>query len=73
VQEHVVEDAPERVRRIVPPGRVLDRFGDRDAEASGRLRLLGEDRASGLVSSEGLETISAPQALIIERRAGFCS
>ena len=48
VQQHVAEHAAERVRRVVAPGRVLDRLRDRDPEAAGRVGMLGEDRAAGV-------------------------
>src|SRR6266540_2260461 len=48
VQQHVIEDAAERVRRVVTARRVLDGLRDRDAEAAGRVRKLLEDRAPAL-------------------------
>src|SRR5512133_2058972 len=48
VQEHVVEDAPERVGGVLAGGRVLDGLRDRDPEAPRRVRMLLEDRPAGL-------------------------
>ena len=71
VQEDVVEHASERVGRVLPPRSVLDRFGDRDAQAPGRVGVRLENRAAAWVSSDGLATTLAPQVSIIERRYGF--
>ena len=48
MQQHVVEHAPERVRRVVAPRRVLDRLRDRDPEAARRIGELLQDRAPAL-------------------------
>src|SRR5262249_33348021 len=46
VQEHVVENAPERVGRVLPTGRVLDRLRDRNPETPGRVRVLVKEGAA---------------------------
>ena len=48
VQQHVVEHAAQRVRRVLAPCRILDGFRDRDAEAAWGVGMLGEDRAPAL-------------------------
>ena len=48
VQQDMVENAAERVRRVVAARGILHRLGDRDAEAAGRVRILLENRAAAL-------------------------
>ena len=48
VEEHVVEDAAQRVAGLRVARGDLDRLADRDAQRAGVLRGLGEDRAAGL-------------------------
>ena len=48
VHEHVVEDASERVRRVLALRCVLDGLRDGDAEAPRRVGVSFEDRAAGL-------------------------
>ena len=47
MKEHVVEDASERVLGRLSFHGLLDRFGDRDAERTGRVRIGVENRPSG--------------------------
>ena len=73
VQEDVVQHRPERVRRVLALRCVLDRLRDRDPEAARRVGCSSSTARPDCVSSEGLGTISAPQAWISERRNGFWS
>jgi len=75
MQKDVVEDASERVGRVVAPGRVLDGLRDRDPEAAGRVGVLLEDRAAGLslgrrarhdLRTPGLDH-RAPERLLVVR------
>src|SRR5829696_4488497 len=62
VEEHVVEDAAERVRGVVALRRVLDRLRDRDAEAARRVRELVQDRAPALrVARRARDDLGAPE------------
>src|SRR6478609_3840092 len=62
VQEHVVEDAAERVRRVVALRRVLHGFRDRDPEAAGRVGELLEDRTAALrVARRARHDLRAPE------------
>src|SRR5439155_10803517 len=62
VQEHMIENAPKRVRRVLAPRCVLDRLRDRDPEAAGRLGELLEDRAPALRVLRGTrDDLGAPR------------
>ena len=76
VHQHVVEHAAEGVvgRRVLR--RHLDRLADRDAEAAGAVRVLGEDRAAGVRqvararvhgAAEGLDHGAAVGLLVVRR------
>ena len=61
VHEHVVEHAAERIFGVGVLGRDLDRFGNRDAEAARRIRMLRSgSRLPESVSLLGLATHFAP-------------
>ena len=48
VQQDVIEHAAQRVFGVVALGGDLDRLGDGDAEAAGRIRILRQDGAAGV-------------------------
>ena len=74
VEQHVVEHAAERVGGVVAAGGVLDRLGDRDAEAARASPASASSTARpDCVSGDGLATTSAPHVSISDRRNGFWS
>ena len=71
VQQDVVQDAAQRVLRVLVGGGHLDRLADRDPQAAGRVRVIGQDLASGVRlgrrrrghrAAEGLDEASADTA-----------
>ena len=53
VKQYMVDDGAQRVLGILMCRGILDRFGDRDPEAAGRVRVVGQDPASGIGELRG--------------------